>query len=113
MGRHTTTIDPGIDPALLPAVRAADDELEHVLQWFSERFTARWRPSDAGPGRGAVTLELHDPEVTRTTDFRPDELAEPDELRSDLRMFVLDHLQDRMRIHRRRLVESLASGDGG
>ncbi|HEX4609102.1 MAG TPA: hypothetical protein VH092_12920 [Urbifossiella sp.] len=113
MTRHTTHIDPGLDPVLMPLVHAADEQLEAILGDISGRVTATWMPgtpdADLAP---TATLELNDAEVTRSQEFTRRELAESTHLRYDLRRLMLDVLADRIRIHRRRLLESMAAGDG-
>jgi hypothetical protein len=106
MTRHATTIDPDLDPTLLPAVQAADVVLDDVLGDPAPRVRAEWGAAADG---GAV-LRLTDAEVTRTRAFRRGELAHERNLRYDLRDVWREVLQERYRIQHRRVLESLSAG---
>ena|SRR5437870_4379946 len=114
MSMKTMEIDPKLDPMFQGLIRKVEPALERVLGDVAERVDVAWGvgATDA-EGEQTVRLSLTDDHVCRSADFTAWDLEDDLRLRRGLRR-VWDQVQaERVRIHRKRLLESLAeTGEG-
>jgi hypothetical protein len=101
---------PGLREAgpLLRLAEAATSRLEEVIGQTAEPVTAEWDRAENFALRPVVVLRLSDFSGSVMAIFEPQELEQPNELRSRLRFLWWDLLQ----IRSGKLLESLLGSEG-
>jgi hypothetical protein len=107
-------IDPGLSPELADAVRGAGPALEKVLGDAASRVEVAWeRGGPADDGDPTARLTLTDAGVARSSRFTAWDFADDLRMRRRLRELWIDVLDERLRLQRQKVHESLIEDGEG
>lgn len=109
MAPKTLRIDPNLEADLLADVRRAEAALERILGDAADQVEVVWEPGEREPeGDATARLILTADGVTRAYEFFEWEFREDLHVRRKLRELWDEVLAERIKIHRQKVLQSLA-----